>query len=190
MTSASFITSKVRPSRHGYVQFVSTNQQPVPLDLPVYRSEPLKRSPLVLVAAQINFEDVGDLAHTQGRKFQKDIDDRFWTALQPAKQVRFAITPSGTVQDSRTAYQLQSADGFWTATLNPDSIVIETRSYQNWEGMAARLKAAAQAAASILDPSQCLRLGLRYIDQVQMPPERTAWDGLINDSVRGLVNAP
>jgi len=128
--------------------------------------------------------------HAQGRAFQKNLGDKIWTSLQPAQQVRFTITPTGPIQDARTAYQLQSVDRHWTATLNSDSVAIETRSYESWGGMAEKLEAASVAVALVLDPSQCLRLGLRYIDQVQMPPGKETWDGLINDSVRGLVNAP
>jgi len=42
------------------------------VDLPQYVSEPLGRSPLVLVAAQVNFEEIGqDVSHDQARQIQK-----------------------------------------------------------------------------------------------------------------------
>lgn len=169
---------------------MSTKSGPVPLSLPPYVSEHLKRSPLVLVAAQINFEDVGNLVHGQARSLQKAMDDKYWNSLQTAQQVRFTVTPTGPVQDARSVFQLGSVDSSWNATLSSDNIAIETRSYEGWPGMAEKLKTVAEAVASVLDPSQCLRLGLRYIDQVQMPPQYASWDVLITDSVRGLVNAP
>lgn len=172
----------------GYVQSVSTIRPPEPLHLEPYVSEPFKRSPLVLVAAQINYEEIGDLVHGQARTIQKSLGS-FWTALQPANQVRFTITPSGPIQDTKTAYRLQSADGLWAVMINSDSVAIETRAYDGWKDFAAIVTQAASAVSETLDPSQCLRLGLRYIDQVKLPDGKESWDGLITDSVRGLVNS-
>ncbi|MDT5046290.1 MAG: hypothetical protein QOG75_2143 [Mycobacterium sp.] len=172
-----------------YVQLVSTRPA-VALDLPAYRSQHLKRSPLVLVAAQANFEEVGQLSHGQARNVQKKLDDKQWTTLQPATQVQFALTPSGPIQATQQAYRVQTSDGNWTLSLNPDSVTLETTSYAGWDDFLERFSAIAAAVTEVFDPSQCLRLGLRYIDQIPLPDGKDSWEGLINDFVRGLVDAP
>ena len=143
----------------------------------------------MLVAAQINFEEVGELVHSQARRVQKRLGED-WTALRASPQIRVTFTPTGPIQETRAAYRLTSSDSFWSLTLNPDSVTLESRKYGRWEGMAYKLAAVAGAVAEVFDPSQCLRLRLRYIDQIPLPEGEHSWDGLIKESVRGLVNAP
>ena len=85
---------------------------------------------------------------------------------------------------------MQTSDGKWTLALNPDSATLETRSYPGWQEFSERFTAVAKAVAEVFDPAQCLRLGLRYIDQIPLPDGKDSWEGLIRDFVRGLVDAP
>ncbi|HEX3731535.1 MAG TPA: TIGR04255 family protein, partial [Mycobacteriales bacterium] len=118
------------------------------MDLPEYTSKVLARSPLVLVATQINFEDVGgEVTHAQARQMQKVVGPR-WSQLQAAPQMKTTMTPAGAVNEpNRNAYRLLSTDGSWAALLNPDSVTLETRSYSGWDQMLATIKAFAQAIA-------------------------------------------
>lgn len=165
---------------------VSTNGVPAPLQLPPYVSQKLERSPLVLVAVQVNFEEVGDLTHGQARAVQKRLGSS-WASLQVAPQMRFTFTPAGPVQENKNAYRLESVDG-WSLMLNSDSVTLETQKYEGWQTMATVFKAVAETVATVFDPSQCLRLGMRFIDQVPMPDGQQDWRGLIRESVRGLVD--
>lgn len=161
------------------------------MDLPKYESVRLRRSPLVLVVAQINFEDTGsDVSHAQAREIQRVMGND-WTRLQVANQVRATITPTGAVNElQRRAYQLATQDGSWSLLVNPDSVNLETRAYTGWTDLAPKFRSAAEAVAKVFDPAQQLRLGLRYVDQVPLPDGRTSWDGLIPDSLLGLVQHP
>lgn len=172
-----------------YVQLVSTTLPGASMDLPKYESVHLQRSPLVLVAAQINFEEVAqEVKHPQARAIQRAMTTKIWTTLQSAPQVRTTLTPHGAVNEpNRQAYRLLSRDGAWSTVVNPDSVILETRAYTGWAEMFARLTDLAQAVATVLDPAQRLRLGLRYVDQVAMPNDAESWEGLIPDSLLGVV---
>jgi len=161
------------------------------MDLPSYASTHLSRSPLVLVAAQINFEEVGrDVSHQQARTFQRCLSDP-WTRLQAAPQIRTTLTTEGVINEpKRQAYRLQSSDENWSLVLNPDSVILETRSYLGWEDLSAKMDAIAAALTEVLDPAQLLRLGLRYIDQVPLPEGRQTWEGLIPTSLLSISLDP
>jgi uncharacterized protein (TIGR04255 family) len=159
--------------------------------LPEYVSLKLVRSPLVLVAAQINFEEVGkDVTHLQAREVQRALDDS-WTGLQAAPQVRTTLTPSGAVNEpQRGAYRLSSGDASWSLAINTDSVILETRAYTGWDDMSSRLYAIAAVVAKVLDPAQRLRIGLRYVDQVPLPDGQDDWTGLIPDELLGVGAHP
>ncbi|SEP54098.1 TIGR04255 family protein [Amycolatopsis saalfeldensis] len=169
-----------------YVQFVSTKSTEMCLDLPLYESIEFAHSPLVLVAAQINFEEVGeDVQHAQARDMQKSMPPE-WTVLQNAPQFRTTLTPTGAVNEpKRSAYRLGTADGAWSLVINPDSVTLETRSYRSWDDMFEKLTTIAAAVAGVFDPAQILRVGVRYVDQVPLPDGRDSWQGLIPDSLLG-----
>jgi uncharacterized protein (TIGR04255 family) len=161
------------------------------MDLPEYTSKTLARSPLVLVAAQINFEDIGaEVRHSQARHMQKLVGSH-WTQLQAAPQMKTTMTPAGAVNEpNRNAYRLLSADGSWAALLNPDSVTLETRSYPGWGQMLSTIEAFAEAIAEVYDPSSEIRLGLRYVDQVPLPDTWEGWKGLIPDHLLGILIDP
>ena len=171
----------------GYVDFVSTKGAAL-VNLPDYVSKPLARSPLVLVALQINFEEVGrEVTHAQARQVQKAAGP-MWTQLQSAPLITTTMTPGGVINEpNRQAYRLLSADGKWSALLNPDSVALETQAYPGWTDMRETVEAFANAVSEVFDPASELRLGLRYIDQVPLPEGKTSWQGLIPTSLLGLA---
>lgn len=158
------------------------------MNLPDYVSKPLARSPLVLVALQVSFEEVGrEVTHAQARQVQKAAGP-MWTQLQSAPLITSTMTPGGVVNEpNRQAYRLLSADSKWSALLNPDSVALETQAYPGWSDMRETVKAFANAIAEVFDPASELRLGLRYIDQVPLPEGKASWEGLIPDSLLGLA---
>lgn len=155
---------------------------------PDYVSLELARSPLVLVAAQINFEEVGkDITHSQARDVQRALDPS-WTRLQAAPQVRTTLTPSGAVNEpQRGAYRISSQDESRSLVINPDSVILETQAYPGWEKLSDQLYAIAGAVAEVLDPAQQLRVGLRYVDQIPLPEGKSDWVGLIPDELLGVL---
>jgi uncharacterized protein (TIGR04255 family) len=164
---------------------------PSGLDLPQYMSEHLERSPLVLVAAQINFEEVDrEVSHALARAFQKVAGDH-WRRLQAAPIVTATMTAAGTVSEApRQAYRLLSADESWSALLNPGSVTVETKDYPGWQAMKDVIASLAHAVEQVYDPASELRLGLRYVDQVTLPEGSEDWRELIPESFLGLALDP
>lgn len=142
----------------------------------------------MLAAAQINFEEVGrEVTHAQARRLQKAVG-RDWTKLMAAPLVSATLTATGAVNEpTRQAYRLSTTDGTWSALLNPDSVTMETRAYPGWEAMRATVVAFAEAVAEVYDPSNELRLGLRYVDQVPLPDGHEDWTGLIPEHILGIA---
>lgn len=161
------------------------------MNLPKYESKHLARSPLVLVAAQINFEEIGrEVSHAQARAIQKSVGGH-WTQLMSAPLISATMTDTGAVNEHpRQAYRLSSDGGTWSALLNPDSVTIETRAYSGWDGLSEQIAAFAQAVAEVYDPSSELRLGLRYVDQIALPEGHDRWEGLIPEAVLGIATDP
>lgn len=158
------------------------------MDLREYQSQPLARSPLVLVAAQVNFEDIGEgVAHKSARAVQ-DLVGPEWRQLQSAPLKRASMSASGDViqEPQRQAYRLLTAGGGMSALLNPDAVTVETREYSRWEEFADQVKSFVSAVAEVFDPGSRFRLGLRYVDQIPLPEGRDSWLGLIPDSLLGM----
>ncbi len=161
------------------------------VQLPEYVSQNLVRSPLVLVVAQINFEETGkDITHKQARDVQRALDDT-WMRLQSAPQVRTTLTLAGAVNEpQRGAYRISSQDESWSLVINTDSVILETRAYNGWDDMSSKLYGIAGVVAEVLDPAQRLRIGLRYVDQIVLPDGKDDWAGLIPDELLGVRAHP
>lgn len=155
--------------------------------LPEYVSEPLAYSPLVLVAAQINFEEIGrGVEHGQARQVQRALGAD-WASLAATPLVEATMTPAGVVnQPNRSAYRLATADGGWSVLLNPDRVTLETTAYDGWATFSERFALLAQAVAEVFDPGTEQRLGLRYIDQIPLPAGWDGWQGLVPDTLLGV----
>jgi uncharacterized protein (TIGR04255 family) len=181
--------SALAADREVYVESVLTELRR--LDLPEYVSQHLARSPLVLVAVQINFEQVDrEVTHSRARQIQKLAGTR-WRKLQPSSILTATMTPGGTVNEApRQAYRLLSFDDSWSAQLNPDSVTVETRSYPGWGEMREAIAAMAAAVAEVYDPANEIRLGLRYVDQIALPEANDNWQGLIPDHLLGVALDP
>ena len=158
------------------------------MELPEYQSEWLERSPLLLVAAQINYEEVArEIRHEQARRVQKAMGSD-WKQLQSAPLIRTTVTSGGAITEpNRQAYRLATLDDKWSLLINPDSVAIETRAYEGWATFRPKLADLAAAVKDVFDPATEARLGLRYVNQVPLPDSRDGWDGLLADSLLGLL---
>lgn len=162
------------------------------LELPGYISAPLERSPLVLVAAQVNFEEVGrEVNHQQARAFQRSLGSDRWRSLQSAPLMQATMTPGGVVtEQNRQAYRLATQDETASLLINPDSVTLESRAYASWEGFRHDLVATVSALADVFDPGVEQRLGLRYINQIELPNGEHDWSQLVRQSLLGLSGDP
>ncbi len=161
------------------------------MELPEYVSEPLARSPLVLVAAQVNFEEIGrEVTHGQARQFQRLLGAP-WSELASAPLMQATMTPGGVVSEpNRQAYRLSTADESWSLLINPNVVTVETRTYPGWAGFQQVFAAVARALAQVFDPAAEQRLGIRYVDQIPLPDGHREWTALVRESLLGLTQDP
>jgi uncharacterized protein (TIGR04255 family) len=160
------------------------------MELKEYESRILVRSPLILVAVQINFEEVArEISHAQARAFQREIGSE-WVQLQAAPLVTTTITSTGVpIQEpNRQAWRIATEDEKWSIFLRPDNITMETQNYARWEQFSERFAVICAAAATVFDPAVRFRIGLRYVDKIPMPEGKESWDGLISNSLLGMAS--
>lgn len=158
------------------------------VNLENYTSRRLNRSALVLVAAQIDFEQVGvEVAHSQARAVQK-IMGKEWTNLKATSLAKTTITSEGfKAEPNRQAYRIAKKDDTWAINVRADAITLETNSYQMWPEFEENFKSIVQATESVLDPAQIVRIGVRFVDQFSLPEGFLTWDGLISKSLLGVT---
>ncbi|WAL72681.1 TIGR04255 family protein [Kitasatospora sp. YST-16] len=150
--------------------------------------ERLDHSPLALVAAQVHFEDVGDVSRQDARALQNVLGRQAWPEIQGQQLLVGVIGPTGIGQQPpRLAWQIAQPDRTKVVSLNPDSVAMETGSYAGWQDYSQNLTKLIAAVADVIAPTQVRRVGLRYVNQITLPDGHETWDGLIPDHVLGLA---
>ncbi|MFD4787769.1 TIGR04255 family protein [Streptomyces sp. NPDC058459] len=156
------------------------------LKLPEHSGERLSRSPLILVAIQITFEDLGDIARADARAVQNVMGRTSWPGLFSNPILSGVLSATGiNQQPTRQGWRITSPDAFSAASIAPDSATIETRAYPGWGTYSGHFSLLVGALAEVLDPQQHLRLGLRYINQVALPDWATDWKEFIPPTLLG-----
>ena len=107
--------------------------------------------------------------------------------------VGIVLGPSGPASVSRGSdqrgWRLKSDDGAWTVALLPDFFALECTGYTSWTEFRGRMRALTDAVLGHLRPAVELRLGLRYVDRIDVPRvERSQdWKGYINEHLLGSL---
>jgi uncharacterized protein (TIGR04255 family) len=80
---------------------------------------------------------------------------------------------------------MQSTDGEWTVTVQPDHFAIETSRYPGWEEFQRRARILIEAVQAAAQPEIEQRIGLRYVNQLQHPDvnQPADWRSLISDAL-------
>lgn len=150
--------------------------------------ERLQHSPLALVAAQVHFEDVGDVSRQDARALQRLLGKESWPEIQGQQLLVGVIGPAGIGQQPpRLAWQISQPDRTKVISLNPDSVALESGSYAGWADYAQTLTKLIAAVEEVISPDQVRRVGLRYVNQIALPEGHETWDGLIPNEVLGLA---
>lgn len=158
--------------------------------LPQHEPERLKRSPLALVVAQVQFPailaiqtDDALLAH-----FQEQIRDKY-PYLFLGQQFGFTVGSQGVEQQQVAAkvYQFADANRDWSVTLTTNSIALEARNYTNYGDFSERVLRIVDAARKVYRIEFRQRLGLRYVNEIKHPRVRNPedWISLINPQLLG-----
>jgi uncharacterized protein (TIGR04255 family) len=100
---------------------------------------------------------------------------------QPTQRQTVMSVPRWTTRDKRTAL-----------TIRGDGLVIETSRYHSYEQMRKLLDLALRARTAVSAPAGVERIGLRYIDEIRVPVDKTqgepAWQEWVDPSLLGPVH--
>jgi len=162
------------------------------MKLKIYKSEKFLHNPLKLVAAQVNFEEVGsDVLHKQARQFQKQMGEN-WVKLVPQENSVISINSNNRAnieQSVRKEYRLNTGDDLGTIVISSDHVTLEVKKYDGWENFSKLFERVCSATEKIFDPSNQLRLGVRFVNDFVLPVEKENWKGLIPDEILGLAGS-
>lgn len=162
------------------------------MKLKEYKSEKFLQDPLKLVASQVNFEEIGsEVEHKQARKFQKFMGAD-WVKLIPQENSVISLNSNNRAnieQSVRKEYRLNTGDDLKTIVISSDHVTLEVKRYDGWESFLELFGKVCSATQEVFDPSNQLRLGVRFVNDFALPPHKENWKGLIPNEILGLAGS-
>lgn len=156
---------------------------------PRYR---MTAAPLVQAVAQVNFPLVPKLQTVAGIAPLQDRLSAIFPYLnqQVVQEVGLMIGPAGpaTPTQSATVINVFTDDTGWTLQVSVGSatLSVDGNSYQGMEDFKARLERVLAALQDLADVRRCDRLGVRYMDLVQL--DDAEWASWFRPEVIGLAH--
>lgn len=154
------------------------------MSLPRYEWVQFKKSPLRLVIGQIRFTI---MPRFEQKGFIADFQEAIRADYPKASRenvVTYQISPTGVNSDaSNTAWRFSSKDLHWAVVINESALTLETRSYRSMQDFADRFQHLLEIGQDTLEITDCLRLGLRYINEIRYPTTTETlkdWQELLN----------
>lgn len=129
---------------------------------------PLKSAPLVKVIAQVRFPDVTlnpDREFVAG--FQQAIRKRYPRFVEEGTQ-NLMFGPTGISMTPSVVWRFLDAQSLWRVSLTPTFLSLETMKYESGKDFADRFRELLGVLGETVAPSHVSRLGIRYVDQVQV----------------------
>jgi len=162
---------------------------PIPIALPEPQPVRFELSPLALVVCQIRFEHLGLPGEEALQGLRAALGNRY-PNMQPMQNVQIQIGPPGAQATAGQGWRFASLDDQWSVAVMPDSVAIETRAYEDWEDLDARLREVLAALADTLAPKVEVRLGLRYVNEIRMDEvtEPAQWGKYLRAELVGLTS--
>lgn len=169
-----------------------------PLRLPEPKDVVLPRSPLTLVVCQVRHDRIVAVADPRtALGIQERLDGRYtqmdeWRSMAATVSIAGGGAPQVSHEQGPSGWQMKSDDGAWTVTLQPDFFSLETSAYVDWVDFRERLDALTAAVADAYNPTLEVRLGLRYVDEIDDPvvTSPVGWRGHIRDELLGPLAHP
>lgn len=155
---------------------------------------PYANAPLVLVALEVRYPSENSVAPPTVED-QRDLRARLdalegsggqrWVVdqLRPAAPaLQLAIGPGGPVQQGGFASlgaglpRLMNRERTMAVTFGPMSLIVETTDYHSWAEFKTLVEPLVNFVADRMQPDGYSRLGIRYLDEVQIPLEESPVD--------------
>ena len=147
-------------------------------DLVPTRSENLDRYKLNFLkqaVCELRFPTLMELGDTRPPAALVAALRKEYPHLELANQVTIGV---GAATGSSNAHIFRSSKLTWTVSLNQSSLSIETTAYPGYPQMRERILRVVDAAAKIIDSDFFTRVGLRYINVIDVDEDPT--DGWVN----------
>lgn len=152
------------------------------------------RNPLKVVVGQVRFPPayrLGDPA-VQGT-LQQALADDFPRPLDPVQEISFAFTPQGptTPQVEQTAIRFGDQTGRRVSAIGVAMASFETTDYVGWEDFQSNLARILGLIGEHAAPTEYVRFGLRYVDELTVEGARTIgdWANIIAEPVIGPLDS-
>jgi len=149
----------------------------------------LDSPPLVAVLAQIRFPPIASIAN-QGfiGPFQEEVRHTY-PVMRPEQEVNFALTPGGAVatSESNVIWRFADIDENWKISLAPSFLSLEVSRYTSRVEFVARFRTALQALQRHVGPQVIDRLGVRYLDRLEITDELPDLRELVRPEVLGVA---
>lgn len=155
------------------------------------RYVPLSKSPLVLVLCQVRFSPVrkmGDYIPGIQEAFRR----HGFPIERAGKIQQFTITPSGVHTVEQERWEYRTKDEQWSVTVFQDSVVLQTTTYERFEGFAEKLEAAVKTVLEQTEQDKLgvvQRVGLRYINRIQ-PRDDESYRDYLRPGFHGASDSP
>lgn len=155
------------------------------------KHERLKRSPLVLVVAQVRFPTVLRVSDRDFvAPFQEAIRASYPVASEE-QEIQMVIGPHGAQQlPGQKQWRFHSRDSQCSLVLSDTAFTLETRNYKDADDFLGRFSEALAALELHVKPALCDRIGLRYVNEIRQPQatNATSWHGLIDPAFLGPID--
>lgn len=163
------------------VGFEFVKQQPV-----------LQNPPLKLVICQLRFPRVIGLGESDLRPVQRGLA-RDYPAAEVGRMAEFGIGPQGIspTGDVEPVFHFRDETRAWTVAVSPASLSLETTAYVDFTDFITRWNAIADLVTGTLGIERQDRIGLRYVDELECPPDPKPEDiaRVVRAELVGVVGA-
>lgn len=166
-------------------------------DLPEPQRYRLRRPPLVLALVQVQFPIVGRLQELAAITPVQEALRPWFPYMERVQlnQFTLAIGPAGPPQAAQAEASVAwkfSDDAGWTFIVEPSSASLSVGpTYDSVEEFADRLTSVFRALRDNAGAPRCDRLGVRYVDVVEVPPgDPGAWARWFRAELAGWVGTP
>ena len=155
------------------------------------RYVPLSKNPLVLVLCQVRFSPVrkmGDYIPGIQEAFRR----HGFPIERAGKIQQLTITPAGVDIVEQDRWEYRTKDEQWSVTVFQDSVVLQTTTYERFEGFAEKLEAAVKTVLEETEQDKLgliQRVGLRYIDLIR-PGDGESFRDYLRPGFHGASDAP
>lgn len=137
----------------------------IPLNVPVESSVRYKTNFIKTAVCELRFPTLLELESTPPTKHQAALR-KLYPFYSEGQEMN--IGPGGSATTTKS-YLFESKKKDWTITLKPSTLSLETSKYTDFNDFYDRLKEMLDAIGDLLDTDFFTRVGLRYINHVNLP---------------------